>query len=64
MIGGWNVWKVYYATYAQVAAYGNRPAELVVRGLSLDAAKEMAANLGDGLSITDCGYGYCAKPNA
>lgn len=58
----WTVWRSYYMTYAEVAAYAAatgipqdkccRP-ELVASGLTLEGAKRMADELG---------FGYCAKP--
>jgi len=51
----WNVWKVHYMTYAQIAEFGDRPRELIARGLSLEAALAMVELLG---------FGHSAHPDA
>lgn len=47
----WDVWKVYYATYAEIAEHGDKPRELVARRLSFEKAREMVAALGFGHSM-------------
>jgi hypothetical protein len=54
----WSVWKVYYMTYAEVAATGLPlekcfPPELVARELTFETAKRM---------VEAKGFGYCMKP--
>ena len=61
-MSGWSVWKVYYLTYRQIAEQGDKPPELIAHGLSLEDAKRRADELGEGVSITDRGYGFCVKP--
>lgn len=52
-MGLWNVWRVHYMTYAEIAAQGEKPAELVGRRLSFERAQRM---------VDDLGFGYCMKP--
>ena len=47
----WAVWKVYYMTYAEIAAQGDKPRELIARGLSFEKARLMVERLGFGHSI-------------
>jgi len=46
----WDVWKVYYMTYAESAEFGDRPRDLIARGLSLESALAMVERLGFGHS--------------
>ena len=53
--GKWAVWRVFYGSYAEIEAEGNRAAQLVEAGLSFDQAQKLAESLGDD---------YCLKPSA
>lgn len=44
----WDVWKVYYMTYAQIEQYGDKQRERVARGLSFEEAKKTVDRLGSG----------------
>ena len=47
----WSVWKVHYMTYAEVAEHGDKPPELIARGLSFAAAAALVTRLGFGHSM-------------
>ncbi len=47
----WDVWKVYYMTYAEIAEQGEKPRELVARRLSFEAARALVERLGFGHSM-------------
>jgi hypothetical protein len=47
----WSVWKVYYMTYAEIAEQGDKPRELIARGLSFEKARAMVERLGFGHSM-------------
>ena len=51
----WSVWKVYYMTYAEIAEFGDKPRELIARGLSFEKAQAMVKTLG---------FGHSAHPDA
>ena len=51
----WSVWKAYYMTYEEIAEQGDKPRELVKRGLSFDDAQKMAKALG---------FGYYTPPES
>jgi hypothetical protein len=46
----WDVWRVHYATYAEIAAYGEKPRGRVAGGLSLEQALDLVMRLGFGHS--------------
>lgn len=52
-VSAWNVWRVFYATYAEVARDGDQPQQLVAAHLSFEAAKKLVGELG---------FGHCMKP--
>ena len=47
----WAIWKTYYMTYAEVAEQGDKPHELVARGLPWADAVAMIERMGFGYSI-------------
>lgn len=49
----WNVWRVHYATYAEVLTMGDKQQEIVSRNLTYEQAKKM---------VEELGFGYCMKP--
>lgn len=49
--GMWDIWKVYYMTYAEMAEFGDKPRELVASRLTFDRARAMVEALGFGYSM-------------
>ena len=47
----WDVWKVYYMTYAEIATFGDKPRELVASRLTFENAQAMVKRLGFGYSM-------------
>lgn len=46
----WDVWKVFYMTYAEIDEHGDRKREIVARDLSLEDALALVKKLGFGHS--------------
>jgi hypothetical protein len=42
----WDVWKVYYMTYAEIAKYGDKPRELIAQRITFEKARELVDRLG------------------
>lgn len=49
----WNVWRVTYGTYADVARDGDTKPVLVQRDMSFDHARRLVDRMG---------FGFCMKP--
>lgn len=47
----WDVWKVRYMTYAEIAEQGEKPRELVARRLTFEKARALVESLGFGFSM-------------
>ena len=47
----WDVFRVHYMTYAEIAEHGDRPRELVARRLTFEKARELVDVLGFGFSM-------------
>lgn len=57
----WDIWRVEYRTYEEIALYGDYQRERVARGLSFEKAKELVEQLSIGVA-SHVGYSMHPTP--